>query len=98
MVKTITPSLIPVAFYFPSASPRESRTLRDHQGSYSFNHSTRSSQYLYNKYQVRILAFDNYQRCPVPLNANGCVLMNEPVSLDQIVLLHSVVQNASSIA
>ena len=28
MVKTMTPEVIPGAFYFPEAKPRESRTLR----------------------------------------------------------------------
>ena len=41
MVRTMTPSVIPVAFYFPEAKIERSG---DHLGSHSFNHSTRSSQ------------------------------------------------------
>ena len=48
MVKTMTPSVIPGAVYFPSASPvGKIERSGDHLGSHSFNHSTRSSQDLY---------------------------------------------------
>ena len=48
MVKTMTPEVIPGAFYFPEAKPREIERYGDHQGSHSFNHCTsKNSQYLF---------------------------------------------------